>query len=181
MASKSWVPLSLLLVAACGGGGGPAATDAATKAKIDSLSKDSTSAATAKASAAAATKAGKIRHAIFDTAAAGGKRPLVRETYAYEGSARDPFKSVVELAVQGPELPDLKLVMITFDHNEPTRSMATFRENGTNRSYTWHLGERFGRISVVSMTETDVELRMDDFGTPRKQTYTLRKPEDGKP
>ena len=38
-----------------------------------------------------------------------GRRPMLREAYTYQGTSRDPFKSVLVVAQRGPELPDLKL------------------------------------------------------------------------
>ncbi len=37
---------------------------------------------------------------------------------------------------------------------------------------------RIGRLLVASVQATDVVLRMNDFGTVREQTYSLRKTED---
>ncbi len=164
--NRSFGILPLLLAAACGGGaaGGAPATDSTTAAKPLAVAPVDTTHA---------------RRAQFDTAAAAGERPLVRETYHYEGSARDPFRPQITLAQSGPELPDLKLVGIIFDADHPQNSLATFRENGSERRYVWHPGDRFGRITVVSMTRTDVTLSEDDFGVQRRQTYSLRKPEDG--
>ncbi len=109
-------------------------------------------------------------------------RPLVRETFKYEGSTvRDPFKPYIDLSERGPELPDLRLVALLYDESDPTGSIVTFRDIGNDHRYTVSPGQRIGRISVVSVTANTVKLRMDDFGTVREQTYALRKPEDQKP
>ena len=105
----------------------------------------------------------------------------MRETYAYEGSSRDPFKPVIVSVQRGPELPDLKLVAIIYDSRSPSNSLVTFRELGSDRRYSWRPGERFGRITVGDVSSTDVTLMQDDFGVVHRQTYTLRKTEDGNP
>ena len=174
MRNKSMLLLPVALLIACGGGGAKSA--ATVVANADSVSKDSTT------KAAAAKKAANGPHHVFDTAAAAGARPLVRETFRYEGaSVRDPFKPYIEQVERGPELPDLRLVALLFDERNPSGSIATFRDIGNDRRYTVSPGQRIGRISVVSVTASTVKLRMDDFGTPRDQTYSMRKPEDQKP
>lgn len=171
MASKSALA-ALCLVAACGGGA-PAVTTTTTTtaAATDSATRES---------AAAKAAVHPVAHA-FDTAAAGGARPLVRETYAYEGSRRDPFQPLVVQVERGPELADLRLVAILYDERDPSGSIATFRDIGNDHRYTLTSGQRLGRISVVNIDRTSVKLREDDFGTARDQVYALRKPEDGKP
>ncbi len=162
---RSFGVLPLLLLAACGGG------TAATTPPAKTAAADS-----AKQAAPADTT--HARRAQFDTLAAAGERPLTRETYHYEGSVRDPFQPQIVLAQSGPELPDLKLIGIIYNTDQPQNSLATFRETGSERRYVWHPGDRFGRITVVSMTRTDVTLSEDDFGVQRRQRYSLRKPED---
>jgi hypothetical protein len=161
-----------VLLAGCGG-----AKSAATP--TDSVVA---AAATDSAKALAARKAGPpVRHVAIDTATLTGERPLMRETYTYEGTARDPFKAMVVSVQRGPELPDLKLVAIIYDSRSPSNSLVTFREIGSDRRYSWRPGERFGRITVGDVSSTDVTLMQDDFGVVHRQTYTLRKTEDGNP
>ena len=174
MRNKAILLVPALFLIACGGGGGQATPPVA--ANPDSVAKD------AGTKAAAAKKLANGPHHVFDTAAAGGARPLVRETYRYEAaSVRDPFKPFIEQLERGPELPDLRLVALLFDERNPDGSIATFRDIGNDHRYTVSPGQRIGRISVVSVTATTVKLRIDDFGTTREQTYAMRKPEDQKP
>jgi hypothetical protein len=175
MRTRVILAVSALMLAACGGGttNTPLAVPAAT---TDSLAKDSTAKATA------AKKLANGPHHVFDTVAAAGARPLVREIYRYENSAsRDPFKPYVEQVDRGPELADLRLVALLYDAVDASGSIATFRDIGNDHRYTVSPGQRLGRILVVSVTASTVKLRMDDFGTMRDQTYSLRKPEDQKP
>ena len=167
------VPVVVLVLACTGGSGAKAAV-----ASADSVSKDST---VKKPALKPAVTAVAARHAAIDTAAMAGMRPLVRETYTYEGSHRDPFQPIVVAVERGPELADLRLVAILYDDRDPAGSIATFRDIGNDRRYTLAPGQRIGRIAVVSVGRNNVKLREDDFGTARDQTYALRKPEDRTP
>lgn len=174
MRNRSMLLLPVLWLMACGSHGAAAAPDsaaAAATAKADSVKKDSVA------------KAAKhvVHRAPIDTAAAAGMRPLVRETYQYQGSSHDPFQPMVVPVDHGPELADLRLVAILYDPTDDSGSLATFRDIGNDHRYTVAPGQRLGRIAVVSMTANTVKLREDDFGTPRDQTYALRKPEEEKP
>ena len=60
----------------------------------------------------------------------------------------------------------------------PANSVATFRDIGSTKRYNVSPGDRIGRLLVASVQATDVVLRMNDFGTVREQTYSLRKTED---
>jgi hypothetical protein len=170
---------AVVMLAACGGGGGNTTTTTTGAQMNDSTKAAATADSAKKVAAKKAAPAG--RHADIDTAAIAGQHPMLRETYSYEGSARDPFKSVLVAAARGPELPDLKLVAIIYDSRSPSNSLVTFREIGSDRRYSWRQGERFGRITVGEVTTTDVTLMQDDFGVVHRQTYTLRKTEDGNP
>ncbi|HEY4319655.1 MAG TPA: hypothetical protein VGM77_00645 [Gemmatimonadales bacterium] len=165
-----------LLLAACGGDAKASTTS--TIVPADSAAHDSSKAG-GKPGAKVVVKA---KGQLFDTAAAGGLRPLVRETYQYEASAlRDPFQPLVQAVERGPELPDLRLVAILYDDHRADGSIVTFRDIGDDHRYTLSPGQHLGRISVVEVTATTVKLREDDLGTARDQTYSLRKPGDEKP
>ena len=169
---------TIAIFAACGGG--TDATSATPGAELSDSAK-AVAAADSARQAAASTPSPGSRRTMIDTAALEGERPMLRETYAYQGTSRDPFKSVLVVAQRGPELPDLKLVAIIYDSRSPSASLVTFREIGSDRRYSWHPGERFGRITVGDVNSTDVTLLQDDYGVVHRQTYTLRKTEDGNP
>ena len=162
--------VSLVIIAACGGDeAATAVTDsaaAANKANADSNS------------IARNAIGGASKLLLIDTLAAGGERPLLRESFSYEGYGRDPFKSMVGAAQRGPELPDLKLVAIYYDEGNPDNSVAVFRDNGNTRRYSVRPGQRIGRLWVGGLTRATVTLRLEDFGTVREQTYSLRPTED---
>ena len=164
--------LLLGLVTACGGGAGKAASDSVAAA----ITADSTT-AVAKAAATAAAPA-PAQTIALDTAALASDRPLLRETFGYNVSSRDPFRVVISADSRGPELPDLRLVGIIYDERSPANSVATFRDIGSKLRYNVRPGDRIGRILVASVQQSDVVLRMNDFGTVREQTYSLRKTED---
>jgi hypothetical protein len=73
------------------------------------------------------------------------------------------------------------LTSVLFQPSDPSRSVAIFRDAGNNKRYTVGPGDRIGRLSVVSIGEGTATLRMNDFGTYRDQTYSLRRSEDGNP
>lgn len=167
--------LLLGLVTACGGGAKTAASDSVAAA----ITAESTT-AVAKAAATADTAAAPapVQTIALDTAALASDRPLLRETFGYDVTSRDPFRVVISADSRGPELPDLRLVGIIYDERSPANSVATFRDIGSKLRYNVRPGDRIGRILVASVQQTDVVLRMNDFGTVREQTYSLRKTED---
>jgi hypothetical protein len=173
MRSSSLLVL-VALVAACGGGKNP--TEIADSTNAAQLAADEATAATAKQ--AAATPVVKAEPIVLDTAGLAGDHPLLRETFGYDVASRDPFRAVISLEARGPELPDLRLVGIMYDERSPANSVATFRDIGSSKRYNVRPGDRIGRLLVASVQATDVVLRMNDFGTVREQTYSLRKTED---
>lgn len=157
--------LAVLVLAACGGGGdGLDETEAM-------LAEDGAPAPAAAAPAAPVAAAPMV---AVDTLAASGQRPLLRESYNYRGGGRDPFRSVINVAVSGPELPDLALVGVIYDAGNSRNSVATFRDAGSNRRYNVSPGQSIGRLFVAEVQPTSATLRMNDFGVIREQTYSLR-------
>jgi len=169
MAREATLALAALLIG-CGGGGGDAANpDSAAQAD---------SAATA---AATDTTPPGPPPIAFDTAAARGERPLMREAYAWDPAPRDPFRPLFVMAGGGPELPDLVLTSVIQAPSDPSKSIAVFQDRGSNRRYTVSPGQRIGRMTVVEIAQGSVTLRMNDYGTIRDQTYHVRQSEDGTP
>lgn len=160
----------LVLLVACGG------------ADADPAQSDSAVAANAAiAEANAAKRGGGIDPTALqaiDTLAAAGERPLLRESFSYSGSARDPFRSMITTTVSGPSLTDMVLTAVLYDEGNSRNSVAVFRENGSNRRHTVHPGDRIGRLYVSGMTSRTATLRFDDYGNVREQTYSLRSTED---
>ena len=104
--------------------------------------------------------------------------PLIRETYSYVGGARDPFASVLEGTSIGPELSDLDLVGIAYQERAPAASVAVLRDRVTHKRYSVREGERAGRARVANIGPKSVTFTIDDYGTTRQVTLSLRKRED---
>jgi hypothetical protein len=164
-----------LFIVACGGGDPTDATEGNPPLTIE---EPVTPVGTP---AAAAPAVQTVAPEPFDTAAARGERPLLREVYGWRGGGRDPFRPLVAAQAGGPELVDLMLTSVLYQPSDPSRSVAIFRDAGNNKRYTVGPGDRIGRLTVVSVGEGTATLRMNDFGTYRDQTYSLRRSEDGNP
>lgn len=173
MCNNSRLLLLGLLLAGCGGGGD--ATEATEPDPALRLEEPTTVAPPAAAPVAT------VVAEPFDTGAARGERPLLREVYGWRGGGRDPFRPLVVAQAGGPELVDLVLTSVLYQPSDPSRSVAIFRDTGNNKRYTVNVGDRIGRLSVVGISEGTATLRMNDFGTTRDQTYSLRRSEDGNP
>lgn len=169
MRSDARLLLLGLALAACGGGAEP---EAAPPPDVDDVPA-------APAAAAGAPAGPVVVQVAFDTAAARGERPLLREVYYWRGSGRDPFRPLMVAESGGPELVDLTLTSVVYQPSDPTRSVAIFRDGGNGKRYTVGPGDRIGRLYVVSIRDGVATLRMNDFGTYRDQTYSLRRSEDG--
>ena len=153
----NWLAVSALALAACGGG-----TDE---------------------DAAAPEPVALRRRAAMDSAARAEATPtaeagLRREVFGYSGGARDPFESLLTMATAGPELPDLTLVAIYIDQRESDRSVAVVRERVSGKRYNLHQGDRIGRLRVSNVRERNVDFIIDDFGTERRETLSLRRPQE---
>ncbi len=111
----------------------------------------------------------------------GGSEGLVREVFSYAGGPRDPFESLLSVQSSGPELPDLTLVAIYLDEQMSRNSVAVLRERLSNRRYNVRPGDQLGRLRVLSIARKDVTFVLDDFGTERQETLSLRKPEEVNP
>jgi hypothetical protein len=107
--------------------------------------------------------------------------PISRETYSYTGGARDPFESALDLTGSGPEFPDLDLVGIWYQERAPSASVAVLRDRLTGKRYTVREGERLGRMRIASIRVKDVTFTIDDYGTERQETLSIRKPEGNSP
>lgn len=108
-------------------------------------------------------------------------QPLVREVYTYSGGSRDPFMSTLNRAGAGPEFADLQLVAVYYDTRSAAASVATVRDKVTSKRYNVRRGERLGRMRVVDVQAKDVTFAIDDYGTERRETLTLRKQEGDTP
>ncbi len=149
----------------------PKAAETATKAaaKPDAKSAPTAVVATAKAAETAMDSAG---------APAQQDEALGRDSFSYTGGSRDPFVSLLATTKVGPELPDLQLVAIYYDTRNAAASVVVLREKIGNRKYNLRTGDRLGRMRVTGVRPKDVTFTIDDFGTERQETVSLRKQED---
>jgi len=106
---------------------------------------------------------------------------MYRETFAYSGSIRDPFNSLLNMAKSGPEVADLQLVGIYQNVRVPSGSVAVFREKEGGKRHKLRAGDQLGRSRVVQIRERDVVFMIEDFGFERQETLSLRKQEDVTP
>ena len=78
----------------------------------------------------------------------------------------------------GPELSDLDLVGIAYQERAPAASVAVLRDRVTGKRYSVREGERAGRARVANIGPKTVTFTIDDYGTTRQVTLSLRKRED---
>lgn len=176
MATKPSTPAVLLLAllaGACGGGSDAPAAAPDPAAAIEESE--------GKAPAQSNTPPPSPTRRIDESLIPAPGQPLVRETYAYAGGPRDPFVSVLDMASVGPEFPDLELVGLYYIANAPSTSVVVLRDRLTGKKYTVREGERLGRMRIASIRSKDVTFTIDDYGTERQETLTIRKPEGNSP
>lgn len=182
MANKTLLGLGSVLalaLTACGGDeegdAKRAALTPATVAVVDSAAVAAVTPPTVVDSAAVAVDSGETS---LDSAATMEEESLGRESFSYGGGSRDPFQSLLATSRVGPELPDLVLVAIYYDTRSTSSSVVVMREKVGNRKYNLRPGDRLGRMRVTSVRPKDVTFTIDDFGTERQETVSLRKQEE---
>ena len=119
--------------------------------------------------------------AVADSVQKAKEIEMSRETFAYSGSTRDPFNSLLNMAKTGPEVADLQLVGIYQNMRSPSGNVAVFREKDGGRRHKLRAGDQLGRSRVVQIRERDVVFMIEDFGFERQETLSLRKQEDVTP
>lgn len=173
MPSSPLGPAALLIVALAGCGGGAAAPGAGAKAVDPTAGVED--AATAATKGQPVKPAPKPVRKIDESMIPEPGTPLSRETYSYTGGRRDPFVSVLETANAGPELPDLDLAAVIYVERAPATSAAVLHDRITGKRYTVREGDRLGRMRIASIRPKDVTFLIDDYGTERQETLSLRK------
>jgi len=163
--------------------GGPQTAAQPAPAKADSTQAPAPAPAAAKDSPA---RTDSIAPAVDQTAWADSvhkakETEMYRETFAYSGSIRDPFNSLLNMAKAGPEVADLQLVGIYQNMRVPSGSVAVFREKEGGKRHKLRAGDQLGRSRVVQIRERDVVFIVEDFGFERQETLSLRKQEDVTP
>ena len=177
MATRAFGPAALLLalLAACGGGAAaPAAPAADPAAGIEDEGG-------AKPAAAEPAAGAQRQMRVDESMIPKPGEPIQREVYAYTGGSRDPFASVLEGGTAGPELADLDLVGVIYIALAPATSVATLRDRLNGKRYNVREGDRLGRMRVTNIRPKDVSFTIDDYGTERQETLTIRKQEGNAP
>jgi len=103
---------------------------------------------------------------------------LVRETFAYEGTTRDPFLSLLDAEDVRPIISDLRLVSVIYDAAYPARSVAVLRDVVDGKRYRLRPGDVAGRLRVVQVRPREVVFTVQEFGFERQETLSLRKREE---
>ena len=179
MATRAFGPALLLLaaLAGCGGGDAPAAAAPAPDPAAAVEEGGAPPPAPANPGAQAGPRQMKIDESLIPPAG----EPISRETYAYTGGSRDPFASVLDGNTAGPELADLDLVGIMYNPREQAASVATLRDRLSGKAYNVREGDRLGRMRVIDIRPKDVTFTIDDYGTERQETLSIRKQEGNAP
>jgi hypothetical protein len=172
-------PAALLLAALAGCGGGGAAPTPAKGAAA--AVEEEAGAPRPKTAGAAQRQAAPTAPSIDQSLIPPPGSLPVRETFSYSGASRDPFESVLGRGTAGPELADLLLVAVYYNERSPAGSVAVLRDRVSGKRYTVREGERLGRMRISTIRPKDVTFSIDDYGTERQETLTLRKQEGNTP
>jgi hypothetical protein len=97
-----------------------------------------------------------------------------REVFQYQRTVRpDPFRTLlgsVDLSVRFENLALRGIV-----HNsDPRESVAILVDGGSNRRVRARVGERIGAITVLAIHPRRVDLVIEDFGVPRRESLYLK-------
>ena len=113
-----------------------------------------------------------------DSSARARETEVLRESFSYSGSSRDPFTSVVSQGNAGPDISDMILVAVLADSRSARNSVAVLREKQGTRRWRVKAGDHIGTATVTLITQRDVTFSVQDFGFERQETLSLRnKPE----
>jgi len=97
-----------------------------------------------------------------------------REVFQYQRGVRpDPFRSLLGSVDLGVRIEDLSLRGIVF-HENPRESVAILVENGTSRRIRARIGQRIGGITIVGIQPRRVDVVVEDFGVPRRESLYLK-------
>lgn len=104
---------------------------------------------------------------------------LVREVFAYRGSGRDPFLSLLRSGEVRPLLEDLRVTTIHFNERYPSASVAVLRDTTVNQRYTVRVGDELGRMRIAEIRAHEVMLIIEEFGVEREYILRLRRRQEG--
>jgi hypothetical protein len=113
---------------------------------------------------------------VTDSARAAGTE-LSREVFAYRGSGRDPFRSLLASGEVRPLFEDLRLMAVVYDARYPARSVAVLRDVSVGKRYDVRVDDELGRLRVVEIRENEVVFTLEEFGVARQVSLVLRRAE----
>jgi hypothetical protein len=158
----------LVFLAACGGSAPPAAAAPATP--------EGGAAAAAPGKGASKGRGGELPPPQLDT-----NTELMRETFGYRSSGRDPFLSLLKSASVRPLITDLRIVGINYDPRYPAQSVVTLQDTTLHKRYTLKVSDQVGRIHVTEIRAEEVVLTIQEFGAERQVVLALkRRPEEAR-
>jgi hypothetical protein len=106
---------------------------------------------------------------------------LVREVFAYRGTGRDPFLSLLRSGEVRPLFEDLRVTTITYDPRYPSNSVAVLRDTVVDRRYTVRVGDELGRMRIAEIRQQEVLVIMQEFGVERQRSLVLRRRREESP
>ncbi len=106
---------------------------------------------------------------------------LQREVFAYGGSGRDPFISLLRSGDVRPLLEDLRVTSINFNPRYPSSSVAVLRDTTVGQRYTVRVGDEVGRLRIAEIRQTEVLVIIEEFGVERQRTLALRRRQEELP
>ena len=118
--------------------------------------------------------------AMADSAAPQGTQ-LSREVFAFRGSGRDPFRSLLASGAVRPLFEDLRLTAVVYDARYPARCVAVLRDVSVNKRYDVRVDDELGRLRVVEIRPNEVIFTLEEFGVSRQVNLVLRRTQEGIP
>jgi hypothetical protein len=120
--------------------------------------------------------------AVGDTLApTAAQTELMREVFAYRGSGRDPFVSLLQSSDIRPLIEDLRITSIAYDARYPAASIAILRDTIANEAYSVRVGDELGRLRVAQILPGEVVLIVTEFGSERQETLRQRQTRERTP
>ena len=122
-----------------------------------------------------------VQDQTVDSAQAQAETQLLREVFAFRGSGRDPFMSLLESGEVRPLAEDLRISSIVYDARYPAASVAVLRDTIVNQAYSVRIGDELGRLRIVGISPGEVTLVISEFGTERQVVLRQRRRQEGTP
>jgi hypothetical protein len=99
---------------------------------------------------------------------------LMREVFAYRGSGRDPFLSLLQSGDVRPLIEDLRVTSIAYDPRYPANSVAVLRDTIANEAYSVRVGDELGRLTIADIQPGEVVVIIMEFGSERQEILRQR-------